>query len=165
MPDGMPFAPSSILAVCLAFLAAGCVATLILVAKARRTIGEPIAVERPSKRVRRMLLLGAQAIVLTVVAIQGDLPLELVVPCMLLAAAIVILAPGFKDALCGETGVQRGWYARRFENLEEWRMTGEHLRFRLFGEWTSVPLPAPAQPKIREKLLQLCPTRESRFKD
>lgn len=165
MPEALALAPSSILALCLAFLAAGLALTLILVTKARRTIGEPIAVERPSKRLRRMVLLGAQAIVLAVVAMKGDLPLAWVVPCMVLAAAIVIFAPGFKDAVCGDTGVQRGWYARRFENLEEWRMTGEHLRFRLFGEWTSVPLPAASQPKIREKLLQLCPTRESRFKD
>ena len=163
MPDDLPVGP--LFLVCLALLTGGLLLTVGMVVHARRTVGPPISSERPKKAARRAVILAAQAIVLAIVAARGELPLPYVVPCIALAAAIVWFAPGFKDAVCGETGVQRGWYARRFENLEEWRMTGEHLRFRLFGQWTAVPLPAPEQPRIREKLLQLCPARESRFKD
>ena len=165
MPDDVPLDAEAFLIACLVLLGAGLATTIALVAHARRAIGAPIASEKPGLRNRRLLLIGAQGAVLALVALRGELPLPLVTACLTLAAAITWLAPGFKDAACGETGVQRGWYARRFENLEEWRMTGEHLRFRLFGQWTSVPVPPNEQPRIREKLLHLNPTRESRFKD
>lgn len=161
----MPADLAPLFVVCLALLAAGLTLTLAMIARARRAVGQPIAAEHPQRRARQLALIGAQAIALALVLARRDLPLELVIPCLILAATLAAIAPGFSDAICGETGVQRGWYARRFEDLEEWRMIGEHLRFRLFGEWTSVPLPPNEQPKIREKLLTLCPARESRFKD
>ncbi len=165
MPDAVPLDAEAILTTCLVLVAAGLATTIALVTSARRAIGNPIASEKPGRRNRRLVLIGAQAIVLSIVAARGELPLPLVAACLCTCAAIAWLAPGFKDATCGETGVQRGWYARRFEHLEEWRMTGDHLRFRLFGLWTAVPLPLQEQPKIREKLLQLNAARESRFKD
>jgi hypothetical protein len=59
--------------------------------------------------------------------------------------------------------VQRGWHARRLEELEEWRLTGEHLRFRLFGEWTAVPLAPEHHAAMRARLVACCAERESPF--
>ena len=51
--------------------------------------------------------------------------------------------------------------ARSFAELEEWRLTGDHLRFRLFGIWTSAPLPRPDQAAIRTALEREAAERES----
>ena len=78
---------------------------------------------------------------------------------------LIGLGAGFQDAVLGDCGVQRGWLSRRFEELEEWRLAGDHLRFRLQGEWTSVPCPPERQAGLRAELLRLNPQRESPFRD
>jgi hypothetical protein len=88
-----------------------------------------------------------------------------VILCSGSALLLAFVSPSTSTAVLGEFGVQRGWHARRFESLEEWRLTGDHLRFRLFGEWTAVPCPPERQVALRAKLLALVPERESPFQD
>jgi hypothetical protein len=143
------------------------VAAYVCLSSAQRRkakVGAAIAEARPW-RTAKLALVGLYLATLAVLLLLRDLPALPLVLVLGLSAAIVLWTPGFHDAVCGEEGVQRGWHARRFEELEEWRLIGDHLRFRLFGEWTSVPLPANDQPRIREKLLAIAPTRESRFND
>ena len=79
------------------------------------------------------------------------------------AAATAWWSPSSRDSALGESGVRRGWHARRFEELEEWRLTGEHLRWKLLGEWQASPAPPDEHAELRAKLEQRCPGRESRF--
>ena len=157
--------PAAVLFLPLAFLLPGLVLTLTLTTRARATVGAVIAQERPWRRLRVSILIGLNVVALAFVLARQDIDLDPAIECLGLGILITWFAPGFNDAISGASGVQRGWYARRYEELEEWRLTGEHLRFRLFGEWTAVPLPAEEQPRIREVLSRLCPERESRFKD
>ena len=74
------------------------------------------------------------------------------------ALAVALLVwwrlPSPKDATLGQNGVGRGFEGRAWSELEEWRLTGEHLRFRLHGEWTSAPCPVDDQPRVRAWLVQ-----------
>jgi hypothetical protein len=136
-------------------------------ARNRRTVGRVFAEERPGRRWRLCaasgLLLGCFVAILLagadakVVQFAGLLFLP--------ALGLVWLGTGFHDAVLGESGVQRGWLSRRFEELEEWRLAGDHLRFRLLGEWTSVPCPPERQAELRAELQRLNPARESPFRD
>ncbi|MFN0242581.1 MAG: hypothetical protein ACKVWV_06780 [Planctomycetota bacterium] len=160
-----PESAGAMLNACAVLLLAALVVTGRLVLRARRTVGRVIAQARPRQGLRRAGLVGVQGAALAFVVWAGSLPLGPVATCVGVAIVLAYVTPGLKDAVCGEDGVQRGYYARTFDELEEWRLAGEHLRFRLFGEWTSVPLPSADQPRIRAKLLASCPERESRFKD
>jgi hypothetical protein len=146
-------------------LVGGLCVTVLLFLRARAVVGPAISAERPGSVLRKSVLIGLQGLVLAAVLVADDLRPADVVPPIALAMLLVVCTPGFDDATSGETGVRRGFYARRYEELEEWRLMGEHLRFRLFGEWTSAPLPASEHPRIRAKLESLCPERESQFKD
>ena len=146
-------------------LIAGLAVALALRARARATLGPTLAADRPHALVRRATLLSLDLAAFALVLTLRDLPLPPIALVLALAAAISLLLPGFGDAVLGEHGVQRGFHARRFEELEEWRLTGDHLRFRLHGEWTAVPAPSALHPMLREKLSSTSPTRESRFQD
>jgi hypothetical protein len=80
-----------------------------------------------------------------------------------LAAGLLLLSPGPHRQRLGERGVQRGWDARSFDELEEWRVSGDHLRFKVDGEWTAASAPAALHAELREKLRRLRPDHESRF--
>jgi hypothetical protein len=131
----------------------------------RAAVGRAIAIERPGRWLRRALVAGSQAAVLAIVLARGDLPQDPAAECLMLGILLAWITPGSKDAVLGEDGVRRGWSARRFQDLEEWRLTGEHLRFRLQGEWTSVPCPPAQQARVREMLLAANESGESRFQD
>jgi hypothetical protein len=136
-----------------------------LSALARLKVGPEIAAQRPGTLARRLVLTVAITGLLAWIVARGEVwPVP---PFLCLGAALLVVwtAPGAHDAVLGEGGVQRGWHARRFEALEEWRLTGEHLRFRLFGEWTSVPCPPERQAAVRAKLVAAAPERESPFQD
>jgi hypothetical protein len=139
--------------------------TQILTGLARLRVGRPLCAERPGTRGRQVAL--ATLIVAAMVLIVARQEVWAPPPLLALAGALflVMTTPGAHDALLCEHGVQRGWHARRYEDLEEWRLTGEHLRFRLHGEWTSVPCPGERQAGVRAKLLELAPERESPFQD
>jgi hypothetical protein len=141
------------------------VAVMAAEGRARAVTGPAIAAERPGLVLRRVLVAGSQAALLGVLLLRGDLPQDLVAECLMLGVLLAWITPGSQDAVLGELGVRRGWSARRFDQIEEWRLTGEHLRFRLAGEWTSVPCPPPQQPRVRAMLVEANAAAESRFPD
>lgn len=165
VPLGLDLSTETLLLLPLFLLVPALIATLTAVKRAQTTLGGAIAERRPNRWTRRILLGAPQAAVLAFEAMSGHLPEEPVLESLLLGILLVWVTPGFHDAVLGELGVQRGWFARRFEALEEWRLAGDHLRFRLDGEWTSVPCPPAEQARIREILLAVNPAGESRFKD
>jgi len=132
--------------------------------RARVVVGPVLACERPYRALRGVLLAGPQIVVLLLIWITGAVPVVLATALLLMGLALVLLVPGLQDATCGATGLRRGLQVRAYEELEEWRLVGEHLRFRLLGEWTSVPCPPAVQERVRERLLEVCPERESPFR-
>ncbi|MCK6446793.1 MAG: hypothetical protein L6Q99_10410 [Planctomycetes bacterium] len=150
------------------------VATALLLSVALAVLGVWLVrnartVGRVEVRVRRrfgirLALLGAYVVcAVTLLVVADTLPkLELALVAGL-GFALLALSPGFQDSKFGATGVQRGWHARRFAELEEWRLAGDHLRWKLFGVWVASDLPAERHAAAREKLVALAADRESRF--
>ncbi len=146
-------------------LCIGLIASQILSGIARLKVGPIVAADRRAATRWRVVMTLLVAGVLAWVAIDRSVWLVPILLCLGCALLLVFTTPTSRTAVLGEGGVQRGWHARRFESLEEWRLTGDHLRFRLFGEWTSVPCPPDHQAALRAKLVQLVPERESPFQD
>jgi len=119
-------------------------------ARNQRTLGRVLAEERPGRGLRRAgatgLLLGVFALVLLVRADARVVEFAglLLAP----ALGLVWLGCGSRDAVLGESGVQRGWYSRRFDELGAWRFAGERLCFRVGDEWTDVPCPSALQQRL-----------------
>src|SRR5262245_52780608 len=98
-------------------LAVGLFVVAALRARQRRTAGRVLAGERPGERLRRV---GASALLLALlaaIALAEPSGRVLALAALLLAPALglVWLGSGSHDALLGESGVQRGWHARRFD--------------------------------------------------
>lgn len=148
-----------------ALLCAGLIATQVLAAMARLQVGPVIAADRRAERRTRIVLTALIAAVLAWILVDPAVWRTPVLLCLGCALLLVWTTPGAQTAVLGEAGVQRGPHARRLESLEEWRLTGDHLRFRLHGTWTSVPCPPERQAELRAKLVQLAPDRESPFQD
>lgn len=144
-------------------LGAAVVVLAALRARLRSTVGATKVVERPGRRAR-IAYYVALALAAALVAFAGvGVPLEPALVVLALGAALAALAPGELDSALGARGVQQGWHARRFEELEEWRLTGDHLRWRLFGEWVATHAPAALHADLRAQLAAANPGRESRF--
>ncbi len=111
--------------------------------------------------VRVVLVLGALLIAAGIVAGSQIGRSADTLALLALSSALLALGPGFQDSVFGERGVQRGWYARRLGDLEAWRLIGEHLRWKLFGEWVATDVPASEHAALRVKLEALAPGRES----
>lgn len=146
-------------------LFAGIAATQILSAIARLQVGPVIAADRGAERRTRIVMTALIVVVLLWILADTAVWRTPVTLCLGAALLLVWTTPGVHTAVLGEGGVQRGAHARRFESLEEWRLTGDHLRFRLHGTWTSVPCPPERQAELRAKLVALVPERESPFQD
>jgi hypothetical protein len=89
----------------------------------------------------------------------GRQPITITV--LALSFVLIAVCPGFQDSVWGERGVQRGWYARRLDQLEAWRLIGEHLRWKLFDEWVATDVPVQEHATLRLELERLAPGRES----
>ena len=129
----------------------------------RRRLGRVRLRRRGRRRIRLVLVLGAVGIVglLAWADPWGRSPQGLALG--LLAVWLIASSPGFQDSVWGEEGVQRGWYARRYAELEQWRLVGEHLRWKLFGVWVSTDVPSSEHAALRRKLEAQAPGRESRL--
>jgi len=125
-------------------------------ADAQDRIGTPVHVVAPSRGKR--LFADVLLIAVTIAALLGPVPgwpaLLVLVQALLLAR----LLPATEDSVLGERGVRSGWESRAFGELEEWLLVGEHLRWRLRGEWYACAAPAALHPGLRGKL---DPARES----
>ena len=139
------------------------VAVLAADKRAKSVVGARIATSRPGRWTRRILLGAPQLLVLLVVVLRDDLGADSPAEVLLLGILLAWLLPGTRDAVLGESGVQSGWSARRFEDLEAWYMTGSHVVCSIDGEWAQVPCPPAHQARIREVLAAANPTGETRF--
>lgn len=139
-------------------LASGVVLSLVARRRAARVLGAPVVADRV---VRSPLRLVPIAAAMVVVFLAGAEPLPLVV--VVLSAALCYALPDHRVRALGRDGVQRGWRAVRFEHVEEWRLTGDHLRVRMAGEWEAVPAPASDHAALRTVLDERAAGRESPF--
>lgn len=146
----------------LAWLVGATALTLFATIVGRRQTGRAILVKRHGGRAR--VVLGALLVAAGGVAVTTDgLPLGFALPALLLGLFIALVAPSSEDAVYGENGVRRGWHARRFDQLEGWRLTGEHLRFLVHGELVAVPIPDAEVAGLRARLEELVPDSQSEF--
>jgi hypothetical protein len=134
-------------------------------ARASKRIGPRIHVIRRRMAWRYAFLAGVALIGLALLLVEVPVPAAKVPGAAVLAlsAALLALQPGFADSRCGERGVQIGWHARGYEDLPEWRLTGDHLRWRLGEIWVACDLPVARHAELRTRLEELAPGRESRF--
>lgn len=130
-----------------------------------RTVGEPLARQRASRVWLRVVWTVNAAALAAIVVNWEALPSSAALTLLALESALVSLSPLAHDADIGARGVRYGWSARAFADLEEWRLTGEHLRWKLRGEWVACHVAPEHHAALRERLRQSCPERESAFKD
>lgn len=127
-------------------------------------VGKPIHVRLDSRGFKPVLFALEVGLLLTVWRIP-DFPTFSASLTLLASMLLTAFTPGPGDSAFGDRGVMRGWYGRRYEELEEWRLTGEHLRFRLFGEWTSVEVPRNQVSRLRQILTRVAAGSESPFRE
>jgi hypothetical protein len=144
-------------------LAAASAGAAAIACRARANVGRARVVERQRRRGKLAMLAAIAATAVGVAVGAGELPRAELLTMLALCACVVASSPSFGDSILGERGVRRGWVARRFEQVEEWRLTGEHLRWKAAGEWLACRAPAELHGELREKLSKLCPGRESPF--
>jgi hypothetical protein len=153
--------PVELLVIAASLLAADLLATLVWMRRNRAKVGRVLHRVRRRRTTRAVIVaLVAGAAGIAVVA-RDQVPLSVALVVLALAGLVLAISPGFLDTAYGELGVQRGWHARRFEELEEWRLIGQHLRWRLFGEWVATDVPVEFHPELRAKLERLGPESES----
>ncbi|MCP3915632.1 MAG: hypothetical protein GY711_08765 [bacterium] len=70
------------------------------------------------------------------------------------------LAPGAGDRACGEEGAFCGWYGRRYEDLEAWRIKEGRFSFPLSGQWAEIDVPPDKRARLHKILSGVCPERE-----
>ena len=132
----------------------------------RRAVG-PIVQEAGRQRPWSVAFLTGPLLLLAGVALVGlptlfeSLPLQSALVIGLFACTV---RPTPHLERLGEGGVQRGLVARRFSELEEWRLVGDHLRFRLGERWFAIGLPNEAHAPTRERLVAAAADRESRYR-
>ena len=134
----------------------------LLRARRRAVIGEERFVQRGPRSVSLVLLAALLAVFLVALSTPTE-HRTLTLTLLVAATGVLWLQPRPDDGAFGALGVRHGWSARRFEDLEEWRLTGDHLRFRLRGEWVAVDLPRGEHASVRALLSGKCGDRESRF--
>lgn len=149
----------------LALSVVGVLVAARLRARAAKCVGRLLFEERGRSLLRALRLAWSAA---ALIAIGVTWPTAAGAPLAtaalaVLALALALLTPDADAQQLGEAGVRRGWSARTFADLEEWRLTGEHLRWKLEGEWIACRAPVELHAELREKLERACPERESRF--
>lgn len=119
-------------------------------ARNSRKVGRVLLRVRPRRL--RWLLRGGLALLAASVLVLGGLPRLPAVSVLALSGVLSFFYPGNRDSVLGESGVQAGWYARRFSEIEEWRLAGQHLRWRLRGEWVACAAPLELHASLRALL-------------
>lgn len=137
---------------------------------ARRRIGARRAGERGTRRVRVVAIAAAWigALALWVLAVDAADRAGPLLPLSLATVAgvsvVLSISPGPGDRDLGDAGVRSGWTAATYEELAEWRLVDQHLRFRLDGRlWDATPVDLVDLDELRERLERAAPGRESRF--
>lgn len=138
---------------------------LLALRRRRAVVGPVLARENGSAFFRRLWITSACVVGVGLALHWSELAIgPLVLATALLATAALVLSPSERDACVGERGVARGWETRAFGELEEWRLTGEHLRWRVGMRWLACQVPLAEHAPLRERLVASCGERESRFR-
>ncbi len=140
--------------------------SMTLRARQARTCGRILDRHRPAFAGRLLTLVLAAAAGVAALWLEGVEADGARLHLLAASASTLLLGlvrPSAADALCGERGLRRGWDLVGFEELVEWRLIGEHLRFRLRGEWNAVPLAPDHHADVRRRLVELAGARESVF--
>ncbi len=163
MTDSSLFAQVDLLQAALVISALG----LAVVARMRMVrnpkLGKPLGLVHDSGGIKPVLFAVETGLFMIALLVPEPFPTEHALFALYGAFMLTWLCPGANDRGFGDEGVFRGWYGRRYEELEEWRLTGAHLRFRLHGEWTAVELPRERRAFVREILERVAPESQSRF--
>ena len=130
--------------------------------RGRLQVGTPIQSSLPYRGWRAVGSLLLAVLGVLAVSVGGSALTFFLVP-LIVAIGVHQIRPSELDRVAGTDGVRVGWNSRSYSDLEEWRLTGEHLRFRLFGQWTAVPIALEKQAPIRMRLLEVAAARESSF--
>jgi len=143
-------------------LLAALAVTLALRALAAARLGPALhrARARPG---RRLAALAALALLGVLACAVPGAPTAAALLALGLSVALVVFTPAVGDTAVGPKGVQAGWQAARLADLEEWRLTGEHLRWCARGEWLASEAPPEHHPALRAALESQAGERESRF--
>jgi hypothetical protein len=160
----MQFAMQALLLLSLVESSLALVCALFLRARREALVGELLHAHTAPRLWRALGLLLGLAVILLVLAVDprlGTFAALLLIP----AGGAWWLAPATHDQRCGLRGVQYGWRARSLAELDAWRLTGEHLRFRLGPTWLAVAVPRPLHDSLRTRLEATCPDAESSFRD
>jgi len=141
--------------------------SLVLLARARIAgrVGPVLASERASRFWLRLALTAVALTLAAVVVHWEQVPGVLALVTLGVSLTLFAASPLSHDADVGERGVRRGWSAREFAQLEEWRLTGEHLRWRLRGQWHACRVAPEQHAALRARLQAACADRESPFRD
>jgi len=142
---------------------AGMAVAVITRSARSRKVGE-VFFERREPRAMRPVMLAVLTGLAIVAVRMPEFPTPQAVMTLVLGAILVAVLPDSGDRACGDRGVVSGWRTVEYSGIEEWRLTGEHLRIRIQGEWTAVDVPSEARQRLRSTLEKLVPERESRFK-
>ena len=102
--------------------------------------------------------------ILLIVSVTGPAPPLPSCALIVLSSAAVVLARYQRGGACGDAGVRSGCFSYTYGDLEEWRLTGDHLRFRVGAVWRAVALPEPLHAEVRGLLENYAGERETRFK-
>lgn len=147
-----------------AWPALGLAAALIARHRARRVAGRPLRVERGARGARWALgILHLVALAGLWIGADPSLRVAGSVP-LALSLVLALAGPSSNDRVLGDAGVVSGWTAEPFGKLAEWRLTGEHLRFRVGEGWSAVACPPELQGEVRALLERAVAGRESRFR-
>ena len=137
---------------------------LVVRARARARVGAPLqAGSPPLQPLARRGSLVLLALLAALAALTPGVSFGPASVVLGLAGVSLLLSPPANEAVVGEHGVRSGWHAAGYEELAEWRLTGEHLRWRAGTGWHSVPLAPEHHAAARARLAERAPDRESRF--
>jgi len=162
VPDLDAFLSWTLRVAALEAVAAFLFVTLVRLTNRRHTGSERVQHRAP--RLGSRLLLVPLALLLFLVLRVEPPETPSLLALLVASGACLWIQPRRADEARGSAGVQVGWRARRYEQLEEWRLTGDHLRFRLGGAWVAVGVPREAQAELRDRLESACPEQESAFR-
>jgi len=161
---GVPATVTVVLGTLCALLAVGLALCVRLRLRARRTLGAVIH-RQPAGRGERLrgatVLVAAASVALA--TLHGE-AVGLALVALALALGIVWFVPREAEGACGSEGVWRGWVAVPLAALEEWRLVGDHLRFRVAEAWHALELPREKQAGLRAALEERAGERESPFR-
>ena len=118
----------------------------------------------PGLRLRIASLVAITAALAVALVSASELPLALSLPTLALTAALSLVRPSAGDVVVGRFGVRRGWGVHGLNELQEWRLTGEHFRFRVHDRWFAVPLPPSKHGPFESELELRAPDRRSPYR-